>query len=100
MVHYSCDGCGKILESADDVRYKVKIETYIASDNDEDECFDNGDILSNSFDYENDEEYFDEMLEDIEYNTLQFDLCISCYKDYQQNPLSKKRSPKKRFSEN
>lgn len=100
MIHYSCDGCGKILGTGDNTRYKVKIETYIASDTDEDENFDNDDILNNAFDYDEDDENIEDELEEIEYKTFQFDLCTSCYKNYLQNPLSNKIMPKKRFSEN
>lgn len=101
MIHFSCDGCGKILEdSGEDIRYKVKIETYIANDTEDDGSFENDDILNNAFDYDDDDDSINDELEEIEYRTFQFDLCPACYKNYLQNPLSSKTLPKKRFSEN
>ncbi len=101
MIHYSCDGCGKILDSGDETRYKVKIETYIANDMDEeDDCLDGENLMSGPFNYDDDEEDIDDELENIEYKTFQFDLCLACYKNYLQNPISNKSLPNKRFSEN
>lgn len=96
MIHYTCDGCGKILDSDHDIRYKVKIETYIANDMEEE--FDNENVMEDSFCF--DDENIDEELDDIEYKTFQYDLCLSCYKNYLQNPISHKNIPNKRFSEN
>ena len=99
MVHYSCDSCGKILDSGDDTRYKVKIETYIANDIDDDE-FDAESLENNEFDFGEDDENIDDELDDIDYKTFQFDLCYTCYKNYAKNPISNKILQRKRFSEN
>ena len=100
MIHYTCDGCKKNLNSNDDIRYKVKIETYIANDLDDDtldsECLENEDFV---MDEDEDENICDE-LDEIEYNTFEFDLCQPCYKSYQKNPVSIKTFQYKRFSEN
>ncbi len=100
MIHYTCDGCKKNLNSNDDIRYKVKIETYIANDLDDDtldtECIENEDFV---MDEDEDENICDE-LDEIEYNTFEFDLCQACYKSYHKNPVSIKTFQYKRFSEN
>lgn len=99
MVHYSCDGCGKILGCDTDPRYKVKIESYLASGLDED--FESEGLQNGCVDFcEADEDDMDDDLEEIEYNTFQFDLCQSCYRNYAKNPISVKNIQSKRFSEN
>lgn len=100
MIHYSCDGCGKILDSSGETRYKVKIETYIANDLEDDELDEEG-LENEDFDFdEDDDECFEDEMKDIEYRTFQFDLCQSCYKNYLKNPISSNPLQNKRFSEN
>lgn len=98
MIHYSCDSCGKILDSSDDTRYKIKIETYIANGLDED--LDSDSLEDEGIDFAEDDEIIEDDLDDIEYKTFQFDLCYSCYKNYVKNPISPKVLQNKRFSEN
>lgn len=99
MIHYSCDSCGKVLDSGDETRYKVKIETYIANDLDDDDL-DTESFENEEFGFNDDDENIGDELDDIEYKTFQYDLCQSCYKNYLKNPIAHKTLQNKRFSEN
>lgn len=103
MVHYTCDMCGKVLVSGEDIRYKVKIETYIANDlEDVEDNLEDENIVDDMSDFDEDDDNFEDEdeLEEIEYKTFHFDLCSACYKKYLQNPLTNKSTPNRRFSEN
>lgn len=83
MVHYTCDMCGKHINPEEDVRYVVKIEIHAAGqpEEDEEEAFEDMDEL---------EEYEQKDIEDdeeVEYDSIRFDLCSKCHKIYIQDPL-------------
>ncbi len=37
MIHYSCDMCGQLIQTEDELRYVVKIEVYPADETDEEQ---------------------------------------------------------------
>lgn len=101
MIHYSCDMCGKPLHSDKDVRYIVKVEVYCVYEEDED--FDEDEILEELEDIDDDDEEADaedEEFDGTEYKTFRFDLCSECHSKYLHNPLFIKDIRKARFSEN
>ncbi|MDN3514628.1 MAG: hypothetical protein NG747_09525 [Candidatus Brocadia sp.] len=104
MVHYTCDMCGRPLLADEDIRYVVKIEVYAACD--AMEMDDDDDMDEEIWDMEEENEMQDgtsnpaELLENGEYRTFRFDLCIKCHKKYLQDPLFLKSWNRTRFSEN
>lgn len=75
--------CGKHIHSGEDTRYVVKVEVHATGQpEEEEEDFDDIDELE-EYDQEEDIEDEDEM----EYDSLRFDLCSKCHKIYIQDPL-------------
>jgi len=95
MVHYTCDMCGKQIHTDEDVRYVVKIEIHAAGQPEEDEEEDFEDMMDEL------EEYDPKDIEDeeVEYDSIRFDLCSKCHKIYIQDPLFIK-SHRSRFFNN
>jgi hypothetical protein len=94
--------CGRPLPVDEEIRYVVKIEVYTACDDmDRDD-----DMEEEIWEMEGGDERQDDMpnpaesLENGEYKTFRFDLCIKCHKKYLQDPLFLKSWNKTRFSEN
>lgn len=101
MVHYTCDGCKRSIDSKDDLRYVVKIEVYAAVDpldlNDQDD-HDNLDDLQEILEGVDDERA--EELDNDVYQQLRFDLCPECRKRLLKNPLGRKSTEQFDFSQN
>lgn len=102
MMHYTCDMCGKPLQSEEDTRYVVKIEVYTACD-----AMDMDDDIDEEgmdMDLDDDDCCFDDRAMeagiDGEYKALRFDLCEKCHKKYLDDPLFLKARHQIRFSEN
>src|SRR3989338_4213539 len=98
MIHYSCDMCGSIIKTEEELRYVVKIEIYPADDYEEEneELGSIGDDIA-GFDLE--DEKGEDSADDMEYKTLRFDLCSECHKRYMRDPLFLK-SHRSRFLDN
>ncbi|MHC4197056.1 MAG: hypothetical protein ACYSRP_03975 [Planctomycetota bacterium] len=103
MIHYSCDMCGQIIQTEDELRYVVKIEVYPADETDEEhDGIDEPkhDMTELSIEEEREvEEGPEDEEDDMEYRTLRFDLCSECHKRYIRDPLFVK-SHRSRFFDN
>ncbi|MEK7369368.1 MAG: hypothetical protein AABZ62_06855 [Planctomycetota bacterium] len=100
MIHYSCDMCGSIIKTEEELRYVVKIEIYPADDYEEEneELGSIGDDIA-GFDLEDEKGLEEDSADDMEYKTLRFDLCSECHKRYVRDPLFVK-SHRSRFLDN
>ena len=102
MIHYTCDGCKRIMVPEEQVRYVVKMEIYAAVepveqdaiDDDRDHLLEIQDILER-MDSADDDEIGDEV-----YQQLRFDLCPACRKKLLENPLPRGAAKHFDFSEN
>lgn len=102
MQHFSCDICGKTLNPAADLRYRVRMEVTVAT---EPGPLPIGDL---------DQDHLDEMaelLEELEAGDtkldlvpvskkLEYDLCPACHRKFLANPLGRDNIQKPQFSSN
>jgi hypothetical protein len=99
MIHYTCDICGKPINSETDERFRVlvDIEQMRPGEDDSDlesefsEEFDDFDFELNGVHTEKGEELF---------HSYKFDLCRNCAETYMNDPLAKKVSRRVRFMDN
>jgi len=102
MLRYSCDLCGRELDSQNDLRYVVRMEVYAAfdplrtdeSEDDRDHLEEVQDIIERMEDAE-----CDQIGEDV-YQQMRFDLCPECRKRFIKNPLGREAAKLCEFSEN
>lgn len=100
MIHYTCDGCKRPLDTNSETRYVVRVEVY-ASLEPEAECEDEADHLAElqnileSMDDADDPDIGDQV-----YHHAKYDLCSECRQRYVKNPLGRALSPKLNFSQN
>lgn len=102
MLHYSCDLCKRLIDSAEDLRYVIKIEVYAAIDpvevdpntDDRDHLQEMQEILQRM------EESDSDAVGDDVYQQLRFDLCPECRKKFVKNPLGREGSKQFDFSKN
>ncbi len=102
MLHYSCDLCKRPLDSANELRYVVKLEVYAAFDPLQvDDAEDDRDNLQELHEIlERMDDAADEAIGDDVYQQLRYDLCPECRKKFVQNPLGRKPVEKHDFSRN
>ena len=88
----ACDRCGKTLLLDEDVRYMVKIEVFAAYD-----CMEiTDDDLARDHDAEMRRvlerlEHMDpEEAQDSVHRAMEFELCLSCQREYLRDPLGKR----------
>jgi len=101
MIHYTCDGCQRLLNLDHDLRYVVKMEIYASVDPSDDELEDDRDHLQEIQD-------IIERLDDVEseevgadvYQQMRFDLCAECRKRFLLNPIRRGAATQLNFSEN
>jgi hypothetical protein len=103
MLHFTCDLCGKELQSQEDHRYVVKIEVFAAHDPRK---------LTEADLDEDHMEAVSELLRDMEdtvadpdvttpaHKSFRYDLCPECQKKFLRDPLGKESEQKFDFSEN
>lgn len=102
MIHYTCDRCKRVLDSADDLRYIVKMEIQAAldpietcdPDDDRDHLLEIEDILERMEDPDS-----DLLGEDI-YQRKCFDLCTDCHRKFVKNPVGCEMTLQLGFSNN
>ena len=102
MLRYTCDLCGRDLDSQNDLRYVVRMEVYAAfdplrtdeSEDDRDHLQEVQDIIERMEDAE-----CDQIGEDV-YQQMRFDLCPECRKRFIKNPLGREVAKLCEFSEN
>jgi DNA-directed RNA polymerase subunit RPC12/RpoP len=101
MIHYTCDRCHRVINSEQEIRYTLRLESTAAIDLPEDIQGDDRNHL----------EELNEMLEQLEeterqeisesvYQVQRFDLCSECQRQFLKNPLGTEKSPKLQFSDN
>jgi len=101
MIHYTCDCCKRRIDSADELRYIVRLEVYAALDPMEDEADDDRDHLQE----------IQEVLERLDdpqeldvcdevYHQKRFDLCSECRRRFVQDPLGRPSPSQFNFSQN
>lgn len=101
MIHYTCDGCKRKIDSADEIRYIVRLEVYAALDPLQDEADDDRDHLQEI------QEVLERMDDSIEaevcnevYHQNRFDLCCECRQRFVQDPLGRPMTIPLGFSQN
>lgn len=101
MIHYTCDGCHRSLNSENDLRYVVKMEIYASLDplvdepeDDRDHLQEIQDIIERLEDAESDE------VGDDVYQQMRFDLCADCRRRFLRNPIGRDLVKQLNFSEN
>ncbi|MDH3718377.1 MAG: hypothetical protein OES79_09680 [Planctomycetota bacterium] len=102
MIQYSCDGCKRIIDPHDELRYVVRMEIYAAidtaeiddGDDDRDYLMEIQDIVQRGEDVENDR------IGDDVYQQLRFDLCPDCRRKFLKSPISRETAKQFDFSEN
>ena len=100
MIHYTCDGCQRIIDSKADLRYVVRMEVYAAMDpvnsdgDDDDHLEEIQEILERMEDTDSDR------IGDDVYQQLRFDLCPECQKKFLEKPIFREPAKQFNFSEN
>jgi hypothetical protein len=101
MIHYSCDGCKRILDPESDVRYVVKLEVYAAVDALDEEIDGDRDHLEEIQEIlERVNDAKSEALGDDVYQQLRYDLCPECRRKLLRNPLGLAADKVYQFSPN
>lgn len=90
MIHFSCDCCGQSINHAEETRYVVRLEVYVAVDDqaaadldDADHLEEIEDLLEHLDGLESDDQ--DENL----YKQARYDLCSGCRERFLSNPLGR-----------
>lgn len=101
MIHYTCDGCGRSIDSTREMRHVVRVEVYAALDPSDDELEDDRDHLQEIQDLLErlDDDDHDAVGEEV-YHQQRFDLCSECRRRYVKNPLGRMTTEHLGFSQN
>jgi hypothetical protein len=99
MIHFTCDRCKRVIDSEQELRYIVRMEIEAVMDpihdhepqDDRDHLHEIEEIL---------EQLDDESITDDTYHKRRYDLCPSCFRKFNANPLSRDRKPALGFSHN
>ena len=102
MIHFSCDSCGKTIDTALDTRYVVRMEIYATMDpvesddteDDRDHLLEVHEILERQLADESEE------ISDDVYHKRRYDLCPECYQRFVKNPVCREPVAHLGFSEN
>lgn len=102
MIHFTCDMCGRPLQSEADTRYVVKIEVHAAydpleltpEDLEEDRTEEMEELLEQMADLQAEE------VENQVYKAFRYDLCPDCQAAYMKDPLGKAVRLRARFEHN
>ena len=101
MIHYTCDCCGRSIDSQEEVRYVLRLEVYAALDPLEEESDDERDHLQEIQDVlESLDELGDDELSNDVYSQQRYDLCAECRKQFVKNPLARMTMHEMGFSKN
>lgn len=100
MIHYSCDRCGRTIDTNDELRFVVRMEVEAVMAPLDDEINDE------------DRDYLMEISDSLENGTMQeplytdgpqqkqFDLCSECHCKFKSNPIGSNPTTQLNFSEN
>lgn len=101
MIHYTCDCCKRRIDSADELRFIVRLEVYAALDPMEDEADDDRDHLQEIQEVlERMDDPQEEGVCDEVYHQKRFDLCSECRHSFVLNPLGRPIPSQLNFSQN
>lgn len=96
MIHYTCDLCHRKLDAEEDVRYVVKMEVFPVIEgsgherqDDRDHLLELHETLERLVDAECDIDLDDDMSRLPLNQTLQFDLCPQCRRQFSRHPLGR-----------
>ena len=102
MIHFTCDRCKRVIDLERELRYVVRMEIEAVMDpiheeepqGDRDHLLEIDEILERV-----DASEIDAMGDDI-YQKRRYDLCPSCYKKFNANPLAREKKAVLGFSHN
>ena len=100
MIHFSCDGCGRLIDSKEEIRYVVdidvraKMEGYEVAEDDSDPLQSLEDILESA------ESQACELVDEHVCRQMKFDLCSTCHQRFMKNPIGIERLAGFTFSKN
>lgn len=103
MIHYSCDRCGRSIDTEDEIRYVVRMEVEAVMAPPGDESIGND---SNEHLMELDqildlaEAAADPMVSESVYRRQRFDLCSACQRKFVADPLGVEDTTSFHFSSN
>ncbi|MAT72387.1 MAG: hypothetical protein CMJ58_23025 [Planctomycetaceae bacterium] len=100
MIHYTCDGCGRTIDSCNEMRHVVRVEVYAALDPSEDELDDDRDHLQEIQDLLERLDDDEDSLGQEVYHQQRYDLCGECRRRYVKNPLGRLAPEHFGFSQN
>lgn len=89
MIHFSCDGCGRVIRHDDETRYVVRMEVYAAIDEDSAQVADEADHLEEIEDLLEKIEDYDTQSDETLYKQIRYDLCEGCRERFLSNPLGR-----------
>ena len=89
MIHFSCDGCGRVIDNVDETRYVVRMEVYAAIDDAPASLADEADHLDEIEDLLEKMEDYDEIEDESLYRQVRYDLCEECRERFLSNPLGR-----------
>ena len=102
MIQYSCDRCGRPIDSQDEIRYVVRLEVEavmepivdeVVDDSDRDHLMELHEILERS------DAAADPLIGDGVYRRERYDLCSACHRKFADNPVGREKQ-KLDFSQN
>jgi hypothetical protein len=101
MIHYTCDCCGRQLDTDSELRYVVRMEVYASLDPAEDALDDDRDHLQDLQDIleRADDAQCDQIGDDV-YQQVRYDLCDDCRKKFLRSPFGRLATQPLGFSKN
>lgn len=101
MIHYSCDRCKRIIDTAKEPRYVLKIEAQaVLEPLSEDELEDDRDHLLEIHETLEAMDLDNEEIEPAESMRKTYDLCAKCYQKLLRDPLGTEAARHLGFSRN
>ena len=90
MIHFTCDGCNRPIDSERELRYVLRLEAYIAQDSSDADLDDDCDHLQEiEAIIEQLDDSEDERIGDDVYQQVRYDLCRECCKKVLRDPLGR-----------
>jgi len=89
MIHFTCDCCGRSIDPADETRYVVRMEVYVAVDDGADPTADEDDHLEEIEDLLERLDEIDADEDERLYKQVRYDLCAGCRERFVRNPLGR-----------
>ena len=100
MIHYTCDCCKRRIDSADELRYIVRLEVYAALDPSEEADDDRDHLQEIQEVLERLDDSQEESVCNEVYHQKRYDLCSECRSQFVQDPLGRPISTQINFSQN